>query len=75
MFFDEARALNRPIVRLERKFCVFPGIPGLFHKMPDGLKGFLPPPPSSERPFRLQIFTSCTSNFLSSFVGVYYGLY
>ncbi|KAI9449086.1 hypothetical protein BJY52DRAFT_1227957 [Lactarius psammicola] len=35
-----ARALYWPVVRLERKFCVFPGILGLFHKMPDGPKAF-----------------------------------
>ncbi|KAI0267359.1 Molybdopterin binding protein [Gloeopeniophorella convolvens] len=47
-----------PVVRLEGKLCVFPGIPGLFQKMLDGLKAFLPLPPPSERPFRHQIFTS-----------------
>lgn len=48
----------QPVVRLERKLCVFPGIPALFQKMLQGLKAFLPLPPSSERPFRHQIFTS-----------------
>jgi len=46
-----------PVVRLERKLCVFPGIPDLFQKMLQGLQAFLPLPPSSERPFRHQIFT------------------
>ncbi|KAI0060034.1 hypothetical protein BV25DRAFT_1828469 [Artomyces pyxidatus] len=46
-----------PVVRLEGKLCVFPGIPGLFQKMLDGLKPYLPLPPPSERPFRHQIFT------------------
>ncbi|KAF8262320.1 Molybdopterin binding protein [Lactarius quietus] len=46
-----------PVVRLERKLCVFPGIPSLFQKMLEGLKAFLPLAPSSERPFRHQIFT------------------
>ena len=41
---------------------MFPGIPGLFQKMLDGLKAFLPLPPPSERPFRHQIFTPWVSS-------------
>lgn len=48
----------QPVVRLEGKLCVFPGIPRLFQKMLDGLKPYLPLPPPSERPFRQQIFTT-----------------
>ncbi|THH18870.1 hypothetical protein EW146_g2169 [Bondarzewia mesenterica] len=47
-----------PVIRLEGKLCVFPGIPGLFQKMLNGLIPFLPLPPPSERPYRQQIFTS-----------------
>ncbi|KAI0342416.1 Molybdopterin binding protein [Trametopsis cervina] len=47
-----------PVVRLEGKLCVFPGIPRLFQKMVDGLTPFLPLPPPHERPCRQQIFTS-----------------
>jgi hypothetical protein len=51
----------QPVVRLEGKLCVFPGIPSLFQKMLDGLKTFLPLPPLSTRPFRHQIFTPWVS--------------
>ncbi|TCD68792.1 hypothetical protein EIP91_009806 [Steccherinum ochraceum] len=47
-----------PVVRLEGKLCVFPGIPKLFQRMLTGLTPFLPLPPPHERPFRQQIFTS-----------------
>ena len=49
---------RQPVVRLEGKLCVFPGIPRLFQRMLDGLVSYLPLPPPSERPFRQQIFTS-----------------
>ena len=49
--------LSQPVVRLEGKLCVFPGIPALFQKMLDNLKLFLPLPPPHARPCRLQVFT------------------
>jgi molybdopterin-biosynthesis enzyme MoeA-like protein len=48
----------QPVVRLEGKLCIFPGIPSLFQKMLHALTPFLPLPPISERPFRHQIFTT-----------------
>ena len=50
--------LLQPVVRLEGKLCVFPGIPKLFQRMLTGLTPFLPLPPPHERPYRQQIFTS-----------------
>jgi hypothetical protein len=47
----------KPVVRLEGKLCVFPGIPSLFQKMLTGLTPYLPLPPSHERPTRIQVFT------------------
>ncbi|THG99478.1 hypothetical protein EW026_g2864 [Hermanssonia centrifuga] len=47
-----------PVVRLEGKLCVFPGIPRLFQRMLDGLTQFLPLPPPDQRPFRQQLFTT-----------------
>ena len=44
-------------MRLEGKLCIFPGIPTLFQKMLDNLTPYLPLPPPSDRPLRLQIFT------------------
>ncbi|EKM56688.1 uncharacterized protein PHACADRAFT_253952 [Phanerochaete carnosa HHB-10118-sp] len=47
-----------PVVRLEGKLCIFPGIPRLFQRMLDGLTPYLPLPPPNERPCRQQVFTS-----------------
>jgi len=57
-----------PVVRLEGKLCVFPGIPSLFQKMLDGLKAFLPLPPLSERPFRHQIFTPLPESSIAPYL-------
>ncbi|KAG6380311.1 MoaB/Mog domain-containing protein [Boletus reticuloceps] len=46
-----------PVVRLEGKLCVFPGIPSLFQKMLDNLKHHLPLPPLHLRPCRIQVYT------------------
>ncbi|KAH9974332.1 Molybdopterin binding protein [Lactifluus volemus] len=63
-----ARDIWVPVVRLEGKLCVFPGIPGLFQRMLDGLKAFLPLPPPSERPFRHQIFTSLPESSIAPYL-------
>lgn len=47
----------KPVVRLEGKLCIFPGIPSLFQKMLTALTPFLPLPPPHERPIRIQVFT------------------
>ncbi|KAI9513507.1 MoaB/Mog domain-containing protein [Russula earlei] len=57
-----------PVVRLEGKLCVLPGIPSLFQKMLDGLKAFLPLPPPSERPFRHQIFTPLQESTIAPYL-------
>ncbi|KAI0357678.1 Molybdopterin binding protein [Trametes cingulata] len=57
-----------PVVRLEGKLCVFPGIPRLFQRMLDGLAPFLPLPPPSERPFRQQVFTSLPESSIAPFL-------
>ncbi|TFY53465.1 hypothetical protein EVG20_g10103 [Dentipellis fragilis] len=57
-----------PVVRLEGKLCIFPGIPGLFQKMLDGLKAFLPLPPASEQPFRQQIFTQLPESSIAPYL-------
>ncbi|KAG6838219.1 hypothetical protein C0991_000966 [Blastosporella zonata] len=46
-----------PVVRLEGRLCIFPGIPSLFQRMLTSLTPFLPLPPKNERPLRIQIFT------------------
>ncbi|KAL5514752.1 hypothetical protein ACEPAG_2068 [Sanghuangporus baumii] len=47
-----------PVVRLEGKLCILPGIPGLFQRLLLHLTPYLPLPPPSERPFRHLIFTN-----------------
>ncbi|KAL0946196.1 hypothetical protein HGRIS_012457 [Hohenbuehelia grisea] len=57
-----------PVVRLEGKLCIFPGIPTLFQKMLTGLTPFLPLPPASQRPLRLQIFTSRAESMIAPYL-------
>ncbi|OCH88719.1 Molybdopterin binding protein [Obba rivulosa] len=57
-----------PVVRLEGKLCVFPGIPKLFQRMLDGLRPYLPLPPPSERPFRQQVFTSLPESSIAPYL-------
>ncbi|KAF8806476.1 Molybdopterin binding protein [Phlegmacium glaucopus] len=57
-----------PVVRLEGKLCVFPGIPALFQKMLYGLTPFLPLPPKQERPLRIQIFTERPESMIAPYL-------
>ncbi|KAF9238130.1 MoaB/Mog domain-containing protein [Melanogaster broomeanus] len=57
-----------PVVRLEGKLCVFPGIPSLFQKMLDNLKPFLSLPPPEARPCRLQVFTHLPESSIAPYL-------
>ncbi|KAI0705472.1 MoaB/Mog domain-containing protein [Earliella scabrosa] len=57
-----------PVVRLEGKLCVFPGIPKLFQQMLNGLLPYLPLPPPSERPFRQQVFTQIPESSIAPYL-------
>jgi len=57
-----------PVVRLEGKLCVFPGIPTLFQKMLNNLTPFLPLPPASERPLRIQVFTERAESMIAPYL-------
>ncbi|OJA16566.1 hypothetical protein AZE42_03844 [Rhizopogon vesiculosus] len=57
-----------PVVRLQGRLCIFPGIPSLFQKMLDNLKPFLLLPPEEERPFRLQVFTVLPESSIAPFL-------
>ncbi|KAF9448103.1 Molybdopterin binding protein [Macrolepiota fuliginosa MF-IS2] len=46
-----------PIVRIRGRLCVLPGVPGLFQKLLHLFTPFLPLPPKSERPLRIQVYT------------------
>jgi len=56
-----------PVIRLEGKLCVFPGIPTLFKRLLDGLlSSYVPLPP--ERPSRVQIFTTLPESSIAPFL-------
>ncbi|KIM40241.1 hypothetical protein M413DRAFT_446414 [Hebeloma cylindrosporum] len=57
-----------PVVRLEGKLCIFPGIPALFQKMLHHLTSFLPLPPKDERPLRIQIFTKRPESMIAPYL-------
>jgi molybdopterin-biosynthesis enzyme MoeA-like protein len=57
-----------PVVRLAGKLCVFPGIPSLFQRMLTELTPYLPLPPKSERPLRIQIFTDRLESMIAPYL-------
>ncbi|RDB19773.1 hypothetical protein Hypma_013183 [Hypsizygus marmoreus] len=57
-----------PVIRLEGKLCVFPGIPSLFQRMLTGLTPFLPLPPKHERPLRIQVFTERPESMIAPYL-------
>ncbi|KAF6751693.1 MoaB/Mog domain-containing protein [Ephemerocybe angulata] len=57
-----------PVVRLGGKLCVFPGVPGLFQRMIKSLANFIPLPPKSERPRRIQIFTDRAESLIAPYL-------
>ncbi|KIM54517.1 hypothetical protein SCLCIDRAFT_136687 [Scleroderma citrinum Foug A] len=57
-----------PVVRVQGKLCIFPGIPSLFQKMLDGLKPYLPLPPPDARPRRVQVFTSLPESSIAPYL-------
>ena len=59
--------VGKPVVRLDSKLCILPGIPGLFQRLLDNLVPFLPLPPPSERPFRHLVFTKSVTQISAYF--------
>ncbi|KAJ7346496.1 MoaB/Mog domain-containing protein [Mycena albidolilacea] len=57
-----------PVVRLEGKLCIFPGIPSLFQKMITALTPLLPLPPWAERPSRIQVFTERPESMIAPYL-------
>ncbi|KAJ7622835.1 MoaB/Mog domain-containing protein [Mycena polygramma] len=57
-----------PVVRLEGKLCIFPGIPSLFEKMLTALTPLLPLPPLTERPLRIQVFTERPESMIAPYL-------
>ena len=44
--------IMKPIVRMEHKLCILPGVPSLFKRLLEGLKPYLNLPGSADRPRR-----------------------
>jgi len=57
-----------PVVRLEGKLCIFPGIPSLFRKMLHNLTPFIPLPPKDQRPLRILIFTERPESMIAPYL-------
>ncbi|KXN89749.1 hypothetical protein AN958_05289, partial [Leucoagaricus sp. SymC.cos] len=57
-----------PVVRIKGRLCVLPGIPGLFHKLLRLLTPFLPLPPKTERPLRIQVFTDRAESLIAPYL-------
>ncbi|RXW19710.1 hypothetical protein EST38_g6148 [Candolleomyces aberdarensis] len=57
-----------PVVRLNGNLCIFPGVPGLFRGMLHSLADFIPLPPKSERPSRIQIFTDRAESLIAPYL-------
>ncbi|KAJ7594269.1 MoaB/Mog domain-containing protein [Mycena floridula] len=57
-----------PVVRLEGKLCILPGIPALFQRLLRGLTPYLLLPPSIERPMRIQIFTKQSESMIAPYL-------
>ncbi|KAF9515016.1 hypothetical protein BS47DRAFT_1316432 [Hydnum rufescens UP504] len=66
LFVDEE--LWVPIVKLEGKLCVFPGVPVLFKKLLEGLRPYLLVPDSSEKLFRLLVRTQLPESSIAPFL-------
>ncbi|GLB39816.1 putative probable molybdopterin binding domain containing protein [Lyophyllum shimeji] len=57
-----------PVIRLQGRLCVFPGIPSLFQRMLTGLTPFLPLPPKDQRPLRIQVFTERPESIIAPYL-------
>ncbi|XP_006455316.1 hypothetical protein AGABI2DRAFT_153347 [Agaricus bisporus var. bisporus H97] len=57
-----------PVVRIKGKICVLPGIPGLFKKLLHLLTPYLPLPPKSQRPLRIQVFTERPESLIAPYL-------
>ncbi|KZV99011.1 Molybdopterin binding protein [Exidia glandulosa HHB12029] len=56
-----------PVVRLEGKLCVLPGVPSLFRRLLDNLmESYIPLP--AERPFRHMVFTTLPESSIAPFL-------
>ncbi|KZP30847.1 hypothetical protein FIBSPDRAFT_814648 [Athelia psychrophila] len=64
------RDIWTPVVRLEGKLHILPGIPSLFQALLAGLTPFLHLPPAEERPTRIQVFTSFPESTIAPFLTV-----
>ncbi|KAM0756457.1 Molybdopterin binding protein [Meredithblackwellia eburnea MCA 4105] len=58
-----------PVVRVEKKVCILPGVPTLFQQLLTGLCArFVELPPASSKPFRLLIHTELPESSIAPFL-------
>jgi len=57
-----------PVVRLEHKLCILPGVPTLFQRLLEGLKPYLVLPGSAGRPLRCLIRTVRAESMIAPFL-------
>ncbi|GAC92789.1 hypothetical protein PHSY_000345 [Pseudozyma hubeiensis SY62] len=57
-----------PVVRMDGKLCILPGVPRLFEALIDGLEPYLPLDPNRPRPYRVLIHTRLPESNISPFL-------
>ncbi|SPO31990.1 related to 3^-phosphoadenosine 5^-phosphosulfate sulfotransferase (PAPS reductase)/FAD synthetase and related enzymes [Ustilago trichophora] len=57
-----------PVVRMDGKLCILPGVPRLFEALIDGLESYIPLDPNRQRPYRVLIHTRLPESNISPFL-------
>lgn len=57
-----------PVVRMQGKLCILPGVPRLFEALIDGLQPYVPLDPNRPRPYRVLIHTRLPESNISPFL-------
>ncbi len=57
-----------PVVRMQGKLCILPGVPRLFEALLDGLEPYLPLDPNKPRPYRVLIHTKLPESNISPYL-------
>ncbi|CAE6501328.1 unnamed protein product [Rhizoctonia solani] len=57
-----------PVLRLQGKLCVLPGVPSLFRKLLDGLVPYLALPHNSERSYRKMVLTQLPESNIAPYL-------
>ncbi|KAF8337048.1 MoaB/Mog domain-containing protein [Cantharellus anzutake] len=57
-----------PVVRLEKKLCILPGVPSIFKRLLEGLKPYALLPDSADKLFRLLVRTEMAESLIAPFL-------